>query len=749
MPVVFQQNMKFRNQPEEVIQEFDFVGGLVKDAHETKLKPNQSPNMINVIPNDTGSIKSRGGYTAYNETPQGSASDEANTGASTGTRSLAAITDEVAQTFQVGTGADMVQVSLWLAMANADESQQIQVELWSGDTGPDELILAGPIMTVDDTSETQYRFTFRLPSTLTSATEYAIVAKPYVRSSQQTIYEVLVHHTGAAYANGAAYESDDGGVTWAAVASTDLKFDIYTGGSTGCTGLLRFYGASGLQQQLAKFGDTLYVGNDNTGALTAQTPPDALDSAAYIDYTISNDTLLVVDGSNRILKYRGSDNADYSTGTISVTTGSSTVTGSGTNWDPMLEAGMYIKLPDTKWYLITGVSSDTSLTIEISYAGATATGQTYEASAWGNVQGDLNSSSAPSLLVRPTPDYIENHINRIWALKNNTLYFSALDTSIEGEHFNDWDTAGNAGQIIIPSGNGDSGTGLYSLNNTLYIFQRRAIWGLYGNSPANFELRNITNEIGMIDKRSLVEWGEILTFLSDRGIILFDGSNVRNISDGVINSLIDTWANKTSPTAILWENKYVLSYTESGASGNNKAIYYDYTRGIFGELDEVPAGVWATWEGGTDDGEIYFGSSRQGSIYRWDVGGNDAGHEIQTLYDTPSLGFGAGINDKAVKKFYIQQIAKGDWDMDITQFSDISADEINSSINLSPGSQALWDVAQWDEDEWSDEGTIITNRVAEFQGLAKYYKFRFEETGYDTGVEILGMTVTARKRRLL
>jgi hypothetical protein len=470
-----------------------------------------------------------------------------------------------------------------------------------------------------------------------------------------------------------------------------------------------------------------------------------------VDYTIANGTLLLVDGSNKIQKYRGSTNSNYTTGTLSVTEDDATVTGSGTSWNTSTNAtaGQYIKLPDGKWYKIASISSNTSLEIEVDYQGSTASGQNYTISSWGEVQGDLNSSTIPSGLVTPTGSFIENHQNRIWNLSGNTLRFSALDTSIDGEHFNDWDTPNNAGAIIIPSSKDDTGTGLYSFNGILYIFQRRAIWALVGNAPLNFELRNVSNEIGMTTRKSLVEYDDLLLFLSDLGVYIFDGTNLTNLTDGVINKSINLWASKASVSACLWDNKYLISYTPSGGSSNSEAVFFDLTRKAWGKLEGVYGGVWSNWNGGTDSNQIYFVSSNQGTIYRFDIGGHDDGYEIETRYDTPSLSFTSGINDKALKKFLLQQIALGDWDMTVTQLSDITQGEISGSpINLSTGDSVLWDVAQWDEDSWPSEGTLITTRIAEFQGLAKYFKFRFGQTGYDEGVEILALTTTARERRL-
>ena len=672
---------------------------------------------------------------------------------SIGTITLDSYQDYVAQTFTVDSDADMVQVDFYLQMNTSGETQLIRAELWSGDTGPDAKLYSAQILQVTGTSEAEYSFRFRTPYTLTASTEYAVVLKPFTTGSSTSINTVLVNYTVNNYANGGAYTSTNSGIDWSAVSNTDLKFNIYTGGSTGGTGLIRYYGPNDISQTLAKFGSTMYRGNDSTGAMTTITTASGVDFAAagYLDWIIINDTLITCDGTNYMKKYRGSTNSNYSTGTITVTEDSTLVTGSGTSWSTTTnaEADEYIQLPDGKWYLITQVGSDTNITIETAYLGSSSAGESYVISPWGELQGSLVSNSTPATLTRPKPKYVANHLNRFWTLSGNTLNFSVLDTSITGEHINDFDSANNAGSIIIPSSKGDTGTGLYSLGGKLYIFQNRSIWGLYGTSPASYELRNITNEIGLIDKGSLVEWNDLIVFLSNKGIQYFDGTNLRNVSDGIVNKLIDTWNDKTNCKATLWNNTYLLSYTNAGESNNSEILFLDLTRQAFGKMTNCYVGGWSNWDGGSDTGQVYFIGSNQGTIYKWDTGGHDDGYELYSLYDTPSLTFGNGINDKAIKKFYLQQLQLGDWDMQVTQFSDIDASNITGAdINLSSGTSALWDTAVWDTDTWPSEGSIATTRVAEFQGLAKYFKFRFEQTGYNEGLEVLGMLAASRVRRL-
>lgn len=67
----------------------------------------------------------------------------------------------------------------------------------------------------------------------------------------------------------------------------------------------------------------------------------------------------------------------YTTGTVSVTNGSATVTGSGTAWTDAIQAGWGFVGPDGRTYEIASIASATSLTLQSNYQGSTASGQSY------------------------------------------------------------------------------------------------------------------------------------------------------------------------------------------------------------------------------------------------------------------------------------------------------------------------------------------------------------------------------------
>jgi hypothetical protein len=67
----------------------------------------------------------------------------------------------------------------------------------------------------------------------------------------------------------------------------------------------------------------------------------------------------------------------YRTGTIAVTNGSATVTGSGTAFTTAVLAGDSLQAPDGRLYEVATVVSATQLTLASAYLGATASGQAY------------------------------------------------------------------------------------------------------------------------------------------------------------------------------------------------------------------------------------------------------------------------------------------------------------------------------------------------------------------------------------
>ncbi|MBS3184557.1 phage tail protein [Pseudomonas sp. PCH44] len=67
----------------------------------------------------------------------------------------------------------------------------------------------------------------------------------------------------------------------------------------------------------------------------------------------------------------------YRTGTVAITAGQNTVTGTGTSFSANARVGDAFQGPDGRWYEVTNIASGTVLSILPAYQGATVTGGTY------------------------------------------------------------------------------------------------------------------------------------------------------------------------------------------------------------------------------------------------------------------------------------------------------------------------------------------------------------------------------------
>lgn len=67
----------------------------------------------------------------------------------------------------------------------------------------------------------------------------------------------------------------------------------------------------------------------------------------------------------------------YKTGTVAITAGQTTVTGTGTNFSANARVGDALLGPDGNWYEVTNIASATVLSILPAYKGATVSGGTY------------------------------------------------------------------------------------------------------------------------------------------------------------------------------------------------------------------------------------------------------------------------------------------------------------------------------------------------------------------------------------
>lgn len=219
----------------------------------------------------------------------------------------------------------------------------------------------------------------------------------------------------------------------------------------------------------------------------------------------------------------------YQTGTISITNGSPTVTGSGTTWLTNLKAGDPMHLgaadevdPTAVWYEIDSVDSDTQVTLTTNFAETTLSGQPYTARQ--TFTGDIR-----------TPFFTETFLDAVdvSGTDGDRWYASnGVDNVVA------WD--GIADQVYVPSlGNVDTCVAMRRFKNIMVYVAPTTSGEFRGFSVRTTDIGKPEDTVngfasefivhdGADQLLNAIEFGELLVLYSERHITLmqFVGGDV-------------------------------------------------------------------------------------------------------------------------------------------------------------------------------------------------------------------------------
>lgn len=212
--------------------------------------------------------------------------------------------------------------------------------------------------------------------------------------------------------------------------------------------------------------------------------------------------------------YAGSQkSAVYNTGTVGLTNGSTTVTGSGTTWNTLVDAGMLLQRANERVYRVASIDSTTQLTLAEPYEGVTGAGVAYTLS-------PLYTITAAD----PYPDsevYAVAQNRLVWA-ENNLLRFAPLQSGFPNNHAahvatDEWELP----EPIV---------GLAEVSANLLVFTTAGIWVLQGigfgivdqaGNPQQ-RLAKLSDHV-LLEGCGLAYWEQSLIAPFTDGIYLLDG----------------------------------------------------------------------------------------------------------------------------------------------------------------------------------------------------------------------------------
>ena len=383
------------------------------------------------------------------------------------------------------------------------------------------------------------------------------------------------------------------------------------------------------------------------------------------------------------------------TGTVSISAGSPTVTGTATTFTVNFTAGDDIKI-DGNFYKVLSIASNTSLTLDINAdTSTTQNGLSYF------IGGIAASSLAAATTIPRTNQTNLQFVNfESTGGSNGTLYFVDGVNKI-GEfyihddgtyHFEELTRSSPIGcslierytERIIVSGQtanpslvyystrlkpyefegasagfidvGDIVTGIKVFRNSLIIFCKNSIYELT-NLDSTPIIKSVTKNIGCVSGNSIQEIGGDLIFLAPDGLRTIAGTariddvELSSISRKIlplVNEIINNFANYTISSMVIRErSQYRLFYYRSGQAVSGQ-------RGIIGTFkynsEGIPAFEWSQTKGlpvkfctsdvNNDGTEVLHHTDETGYVYKHDTGNSFDGANVVAEFQTPDMDYG-------------------------------------------------------------------------------------------------------------
>jgi len=413
-----------------------------------------------------------------------------------------------------------------------------------------------------------------------------------------------------------------------------------------------------------------------------------------------NDGVLVAQGSNLYYSTTGTsyyqinkDTFTAITGTVSISSGSAIVNGTGTSFLTSLHVNDWVRI-DGYYYHVLSIQSNTQITL-FSNANTTTTknGLTL-----------YHGGLAPASLAASTTLPRTNQSNVQFAIfesegENGAIYIvdgenkiAEFQIDFDGYHFQELNTPAPEGckfiekfaERIIVAGSddepstiyystrlqpwnwqgassgsidvGDVITGIKVFRNSLIIFCKNSIYQLT-NLDSTPIIESVTKNIGCVNGNSIQEIGGDLIFLAPDGLRTIAGTariddvELSSISRKIlplINDLLNNIGNYTLSSIVIRErSQYRLFYYQSGQADSGQ-------QGLIGTFkysaEGIPAFEWSQTKGlpvkfctsllNSAGTELIYHADESGYIYQHDTGNSFDGTNVDAEFQTPDMDYG-------------------------------------------------------------------------------------------------------------
>ena len=368
----------------------------------------------------------------------------------------------------------------------------------------------------------------------------------------------------------------------------------------------------------------------------------------------------------------------------------------------------------------------------------------------------INGTGTPT-----APKFAELHYARLVLAQGSIIYMSAPSDDEE------FDTSSGALVFNV----GDTITAIRRHRGELYIFCTNSIFKLIGNSTATFVLTPVTRSIGCVLGDSVQELGGDLVFLSSDGFRSIAATDRIGDTDlGLLSRAIQPSVRSALNEGSFNEDE-VCSLTIRGKSQYRCMLYSSGgleadAAGFLGKLEGDAAGYnyeWATLKGisaysadsaydSAGDEIIVFGHPTTGKVYSMESGNSFNGADIEAIYQTPDMTFGAEIakHRKVVYDMKLVAQPSGTTEFQIDTVLNRGCDGVIAppTIIVDGLIQAVeWDNFNWDGASWAVALEPIIKKNLIGSGITVGFVFYSKGTGAAYRIDSFNIEYSVKGRR--
>ena len=499
------------------------------------------------------------------------------------------------------------------------------------------------------------------------------------------------------------------------------------------------------------------------------------------------------------------DTFTTATGTVSITAGSPTVTGTNTVFTSEFIVGDDIKI-DNNFYKVLSITSDTVLTLDtnantsntqngLSFfkGGIASTALAAATTIPRTNQTNVNFTNFESYGLHGTLYFVDgqNKIGEFFIDNNNKYHFEEVTRSspvgcsliekyaerivVSGQASNpslvyystrlkpyDFEGA-SAGFIDV----GDLVTGIKVFRNSLIIFCKNSIYELT-NLDSTPIIKSVTKNIGCISGNSIQEIGGDLIFLAPDGLRTIAGTariddvELSSISRKIlplVNDIINNFSNYTISSMVIRErSQYRLFYYQSGQATSGQ-------KGIIGTFkyssDGIPAFEWSETKGlpvkfctsdiNTSGTEVLHHTDETGFVYKHDTGNSFDGSNVVAEFQTPDMDYGDNGLRKSLYKVKTNIEPEGTQnDLNLRIRYDFESSEVPQPGNFAVGNlssaslfgSAVFASATFGATTLPSKSVLVTG-----SGFSNNFKFFSDDTNAPYSVNGMFVSFIAGGRR--